>query len=203
MELTQIKGSMFGYKKADVVQYISELNELHTAEIQNREADLDELKKSSEAEITALKEENIQLSSKVEKLSEQLNSVVAELNSTLSALDNLKTEHNTLLDETSELRERSEFISTAIIKAEKCAGILINEARSNAQEMVDNAQKKVELEKDRWSFDWICRSCSDGYRRKSQRPCRKIFSSGRRGCSCRCPYVSFGRLPDQTLLRKC
>jgi uncharacterized coiled-coil DUF342 family protein len=149
MELTQIKGSMFGYKKADVVQYISELNELHTAEIQNREADLDELKKSSEAEITALKEENIQLSSKVEKLSEQLNSVVAELNSTLSALDNLKTEHNTLLDETSELRERSEFISTAIIKAEKCAGILINEARSNAQEMVDNAQKKVELEKER------------------------------------------------------
>ena len=149
MELTQIKGSMFGYKKADVVQYISELNELHTAEIQNRKADLDELKKSSEAEITALKEENAELSSKVEKLSEQLNSVVAELNSTLCALDNLKTEHNTLLDETSELRERSDYISTAIIKAEKCAGILVNEARNNAQEMVDNAQKKVEFEKDR------------------------------------------------------
>lgn len=149
MELTQIKGSMFGYKKADVVQYISELNELHTAEIQNKKSDLDELKKSSEAEITALKEENAELSSKVEKLSEQLNSVVAELNSTLCALDNLKTEHNTLLDETSELRERSEFIATAIIKAEKCAGILVNEARNNAQEMVDNAQKKVEFEKER------------------------------------------------------
>lgn len=149
MELTQIKGSMFGYKKADVVQYISELNELHTAEVSNRQEQLDELKSSSEAEIKALKKDNEELKSKVEDLSEQLNSVVVELNSTLSALDNLKNEHNNLLDETSELRERSEFIATAIIKAEKCAGILVNEARNNAQEMVDNAQKKVDFEKER------------------------------------------------------
>lgn len=149
MELTQIKGSMFGYKKADVVQYISELNELHTAEVSNRQEQLDELKSSSEAEIKALKKDNEELKSKVEDLSEQLNLVVTELNSTLSALDNLKNEHNNLLDETSELRERSEFIATAIIKAEKCAGILVNEARNNAQEMVDNAQKKVDFEKER------------------------------------------------------
>jgi len=149
MELTQIKGSMFGYKKADVVQYISELNELHTAEVSNRQEQLDELKSSSEAEIKALKQDNEELKAKVEDLSEQLNSVVTELNSTLSALDNLKNEHNNLLDETSELRERSEFIATAIIKAEKCAGILVNEARNNAQEMVDNAQKKVDFEKER------------------------------------------------------
>ena len=149
MELTQIKGSMFGYKKADVVQYISELNELQTAEVSNRQEQLDELKSSSEAEIKALKKDNEELKSKVEDLSEQLNLVVTELNSTLSALDNLKNEHNNLLDETSELRERSEFIATAIIKAEKCAGILVNEARNNAQEMVDNAQKKVDFEKER------------------------------------------------------
>ena len=149
MELTQIKGSMFGYKKADVVQYISELNELHTAEVSNRQEQLDELKSSSEAEIKALKKDNEELKSKVEDLSEQLNLVVTELNSTLSALDNLKNEHNNLLDETSELREKSEFIATAIIKAEKCAGILVNEARNNAQEMVDNAQKKVDFEKER------------------------------------------------------
>ncbi len=149
MELTQIKGTLFGYKKVDVVQYISELNELHTAQLQNKKDELDELTKANEAQISSLKLQNEELKSKVDELKEQLNIAQTELNSALSALEMLKKEHNTLLDETTDLRDKSEFIATAIIKAEKCAGMLVNEARSNAQEMVNKATQKVEDEKKR------------------------------------------------------
>ncbi len=149
MEFTEIKGSMFGYKKVDVVKYISELNELHTAQLQNKKDEFDELKGKSEAEIAKLKAENEELASTVEQLKEQLSSVATELNSALAAFDALKAEHNTLLEETTDLRDKSDFIATAIIKAEKCAGLLVNEARANAQEMVDKATQKVEDEKKR------------------------------------------------------
>lgn len=147
MEFTQIKGTIFGYKKVDVVQYISELNELHTAQLQNKKDELDELKKANDVEINSLKAQNEELELKVNELKEQLNSVQTELNSTLSALELLKNEHNSLLEETTDLRDKSEFIATAIIKAEKCAGLLVNEARSNATEIVNQAHQKVEAEK--------------------------------------------------------
>ncbi len=147
MEFTQIKGTIFGYKKVDVVQYISELNELHTAQLQNKKDELDELKKVNDGQINSLKAQNEELELKVNELKEQLNSVQTELNSTLSALELLKNEHNNLLEETTDLRDKSEFIATAIIKAEKCAGLLVNEARSNATEIVNKAHQKVEAEK--------------------------------------------------------
>ena len=147
MEFTQIKGGLFGYKKVDVVQYISELNELHTAQLQNKKDELDELKKTNDQQINSLKAKNEELELKINELKEQLNSAQTELNSTLSAFENIKKEHDSLIEETSELREKSEFISTAIIKAEKCAGLLVNEARSNATEIVNNAYQKVEAEK--------------------------------------------------------
>ncbi len=147
MEFTQIKGTIFGYKKVDVVQYISELNELHTAQLQNKKDELEELKKANDGEINSLKAQNEELELKVNELKEQLNSVQTELNSTLSALELLKNEHNSLLEETTDLRDKSEFIATAIIKAEKCAGLLVNEARSNATEIVNQAHQKVEAEK--------------------------------------------------------
>lgn len=149
MEFTEIKNGMFGYKKVDVVTYISELNEIHTVQLQNKTDELQQLKITSESEIAQLKANNEDLALKVQQLKEQLSSVSAELNDAVASFDALKSEHNALLEQTADLRDKSDFIATAIIKAEKCAGLLVNEARANAQDMVDKATQKVESEKQR------------------------------------------------------
>ena len=72
MELTEVKSSLFGYKKNDVVRYISELNELHTAAIEAKTEEYAEFKSKSEKEIVSVVAQNKALTDKIESLEEKV-----------------------------------------------------------------------------------------------------------------------------------
>ncbi|MBQ7902073.1 MAG: hypothetical protein IJ365_08960 [Clostridia bacterium] len=147
MELTEIRSSLFGYKKADVVRYISELNELHTAELDNKSFEYKALKDETDAMINILKENGATQKNSIADLQGQVEAMAAELSKTAAALEEYKNMYDTLNVETEELRTKSNAISTAIINAEKCAGTLVDEARQNADNIMQQAQAKVDFEK--------------------------------------------------------
>lgn len=147
MELTEIRSSLFGYKKTDVVRYISELNELHTAELDNKSFEYKALKDETDAMINILKENGDTQKNSIADLQGQVEAMAAELNKTAAALEEYKNMYETLSVETDELRTKSNAISTAIISAEKCAGTLVDEARQNADNIMQQAQAKVDFEK--------------------------------------------------------
>ena len=149
MELTQVKNSLFGYKKADVVRYISELNELHNAEIGAKTEELAELKGKSESEIESLKTQNESLAEKVASLEEALSKLTTEFNTSVSDYKAVSEKYENLMEETKELRDKSDVIATAILEAEKCAGQMIDRAKDNADDMIKNAEDRVKLEKDK------------------------------------------------------
>lgn len=149
MELTQVKNSLFGYKKADVVRYISELNELHNAEISAKAEEFDELKGKSEGEIESLKTQNEALADKVASLEEALSKLTTEFNTSVSDYKAVSEKYENLMEETKELRDKSDVIATAILEAEKCAGQMIDRAKDNADDMIRNAEDRVRVEKDK------------------------------------------------------
>lgn len=149
MELTEIRSSLFGYKKTDVIRYINELNDLHSATVDNKDFEYNTLKDETDAVIKNLEANTDIQKNSIEELSAQIEAVTAELTATVSALNEYKEMYESLSTETEDLRAKSEFISTAIINAEKCAGILVDEARQNADVIMHQAQERVDLETQR------------------------------------------------------
>ena len=149
MELTQVKSSFFGYKKEDVVRYISELNELHTAALSAKTEEFVELKTRSEKRIISAMAQNKALEEKIASLEESIEQITAQLNSSKSEYDSVSKAYEDLKLETKDLRDKSEIISTAILNAEKCAGALMGKAREDADDMIRNAEDKVRYEKDK------------------------------------------------------
>lgn len=149
MELTQVKSSFFGYKKEDVVRYISELNELHTAALSAKTEEFVELKTRSEKRIISAMAQNKALEEKIASLEESIEQITAQLNSSKSEYDSVSKAYEDLKLETKDLRDKSEIISTAILNAEKCAGELMGKAREDADDMIRNAEDKVRYEKDK------------------------------------------------------
>ena len=149
MELTEIRSSLFGYKKSDVIRYINELNDLHTATVDNKDFEYNTLKDETDAVIKNLKDNTDIQKTSIDELSAQIEAVTAELTSTAAALGEYKELYDSLLAETEDLRNKSEIISTAIINAEKCAGILVDEARQNADVIMHQAQERGDLETQR------------------------------------------------------
>jgi len=146
MELTNIKGSVFGYSKKGVCQYISELNDIHSAEVEAIKGKNAEITENLEIRIRDLTSDNSSLNKDILELTKEIN----ELKETLSALNEekeaLNKSYEELLKETEDLREKSDVISTAIINAEKCASSMINDANKRAQDMIDDAEDKVAIE---------------------------------------------------------
>ena len=83
MELTEVKSGFFGYNKADVVRYISELNELHAAELGNKNEAYEELKGSTDNEIASLREESKTSAQKISALEEKIAKLTSELKSSI------------------------------------------------------------------------------------------------------------------------
>ena len=149
MELTEIKSTLFGYSKSDVIRYISELNDLHTATVDNKSFEYNELKDETDAIIKNLKHNADVQKNSIDELQAQIDSLTAELADTAKALDEYKEMYEALKQETEDLRNKSELIVTAIINAERCAGTLVEEARQNADTIMKQAQQKVDIEKQR------------------------------------------------------
>ena len=146
MELSEIKSKMFGYSKKSVCQYISELNTLHDAALEEQKSKADKRLENYNSQIKNLSDTNESLSGEVVSLKEEIAGLrlrVAELegvNTSLSA------DYEALNKETEDLRAKSDVISTAIINAEKCASGMINDANARARDMIDEAHTKVEDE---------------------------------------------------------
>ena len=149
MEITEIRSSMFGYKKADVIRYINELNDLHTATVDNKDFEYTNLKNETDAVIKNLKANTDTQKISIDELQAQLENITAELETTVASLGEYKEMYETLCAETEELRAKSDVIATAIINAERCAGTLVEEARQNADVIMHQAQERVDLEKQR------------------------------------------------------
>lgn len=149
MELTEVKSSFFGYKKNDVVKYISELNELHTATIEAKSEEYAEFKSKSEKKIVSVMAQNKALTDKVESLEEKIAQLSAQLEESMSNYDSVSRDFEALKTETKDLRDKSEIISTAILNAEKHADELMGKAREDADDMIKNAEDKVRYEKDK------------------------------------------------------
>ena len=149
MELTQVKSSFFGYHKEDVVRYISELNELHTAELSAKSDEYMEYKAKSEEKVQAVTEQNKALEDKIAFLEENLENLTEQLRETMSNFEAVSDAYEALKEETKELRDKSEIISAAILNAEKCAGELMGKAKEDADDMIKNAEDKVRYEKDK------------------------------------------------------
>lgn len=149
MELTQVKNGLFGYKKTDVVRYISELNELHNAQISAKSEEYAELKGKSDKEIDTLKAQNKSLEEKIASLEASMSKLRAEFDASIASCNAITKDYNALMEETKELRDKSDIISTAILNAEKCAGQMIDQAKEDADDMIRNAEDKVRVERDR------------------------------------------------------
>ena len=149
MEITEIRSSMFGYKKADVIRYINELNDLHTATVDNKDFEYTNLKNETDEVIKNLKADTDTQKTSIDELQAQLESITAELADTAKSLGEYKDMYDSLCAETEELRTKSDLIATAIINAERCAGTLVEEARQNADVIMHQAQERVDLEKQR------------------------------------------------------
>ncbi len=142
MELTQIKTSVFGYKKLEVCQYISEINELHASELEAASAENAELNdklESAEKSIISEKNTNAELSAEIQRLTE-------ELRASLSKNAELEERIESLELESANYREKSAAISTAIINAEKCAVAVLDEANAKAEDMISDAVSKVDFQ---------------------------------------------------------
>ena len=149
MELTEVKSGLLGYKKADVVRYISELNELHNAQISAKSEEYAQLKGQSDKEIETLNANNKLLEEKVASLEETIKNLKAEYEQSVNNYNAMSDEFEALKAETQDLRDKSDIISTAIINAEKCAGQMIDQAKEDADDMIRNAEDKVRYEKDK------------------------------------------------------
>ena len=153
MELTEIKGSLFGYSKKAVRKYISELNLIQDTELAAEKESAAKATMQFENQIKELDETNKALCEDKNQLSEKISSLEEEIASLKEALakaeaDNtgLNEKYSDLERETQYLRDRSDVISTAIINAEKCATTMINEADVRAKEMIGEAEDKVKVE---------------------------------------------------------
>ncbi len=156
MELTEIRGSLFGYKKADVIRYISELNEQHTAAVDNKKFEYDLLKNETDAVIKLLKDNADTQKTSIDELQAQIEAMTSELTATAASLAEYKEMYNEISAEAEELRTKSDIIATAIINAERCAGTLVEEARQNADTIMQQAQEKVDIEKQRLLRAKVC-----------------------------------------------
>ena len=112
MELTQVKNGLFGYKKTDVVRYISELNELHNAQISAKSEEYAELKGKSDKEIDTLKAQNKSLEEKIASLEASMSKLRAEFDASIASCNAITKDYNALMEETKELRDKSDIIST-------------------------------------------------------------------------------------------
>ncbi len=150
MEFTEMKKTLFGgYRKDDVVRYISELNEDHSLEISSKTEEYALLKGTSDAKMAELNALNKESAEKIAKLEANIESLKSELSDCLEKYTTLKAEYDAMDRETQDLRRKSDIIATAIINAEKCAGELISEANSNADTIIKKAESKVRAESDR------------------------------------------------------
>lgn len=149
MELTEIKSGIFGYNKKGVCQYVSALNDVHSAELDAERSKSEKLAEEFELRIKDLNSDNSSLNASIAELTAE----VKELKELLDKLTEEKAEINekyeALQAETDELRTKSDVISTAIINAEKCASTMINDADKRARDMIDAAQEKVVCEVNR------------------------------------------------------
>ena len=143
MELSEIKSRIFGYSKKSVCQYISELNTLHEAAIEEQKSKEAKRIENYNAQIKKLTQDNEVLSNELKSLREE----VAALSLRANELETINTaisgDYDALSRETEDLRAKSEVISTAIINAEKCASTMISEANTRAQDMIEEAHVKV------------------------------------------------------------
>ena len=153
MELTEIKGSIFGYSKKSVREYISELNVIQDTELAAEKESAAKAAAKFEERIKELDEANKELMGSKEELCAKVSSLEEEIASLKEALakaedDNkaVNEKYSDLERETQYLRDRSDVISTAIINAEKCATTMINEADVRAKEMIGEAESKVKVE---------------------------------------------------------
>jgi len=146
MELSEIKSKVIGYSKKDVCRYISELNDLHEAEIQAQKDASDKTLKNYMSQIENITKTNGTLSETVKKLEAELSAIKQQLSDAQSENKELRSNYDAISKETEELRAKSEVISTAIINAEKCATTMIADADNRAKEMIDKAQGKVDDE---------------------------------------------------------
>ncbi len=150
MEFTEMKKSLFGgYRKDDVVRYISELNEEHSLEISSKTEEYAILKGTTDAKVTELNTINKESAEKIEKLEADIENLRKELDEFTEKYTALKAEYDAMDRETEDLRRKSDIIATAIINAEKCAGQLISEANANADTIISKAESKVKAEADR------------------------------------------------------
>ncbi len=153
MELTEIKGSLFGYSKKAVRKYISELNLIQDTELAAEKESAAKATMQFENQIKELDETNKALCEDKNQLSEKISSLEEEIAALKETLAKAEADNNSLNEKYSELeretqylRDRSDVISTAIINAEKCATTMINEADVRAKEMIGEAEDKVKVE---------------------------------------------------------
>lgn len=146
MELSEIKSKVIGYSKKDVCRYISELNDLHEAEMQAQKETSEKALKNYISQIENITKTNSTLSETVNKLEAELAVIKEQLSHAQAENKELNVNYEALSKETEELRAKSDVISTAIINAEKCATTMIADADNRAKEMIDKAQDKVEDE---------------------------------------------------------
>lgn len=149
MELTEIKNGFFGYNKTDVCRYITEMNEIHSADIKAVSDELAASKKDFEGRISALEAEKNNAVELNEALKAEADSLKAQLDEANELNRQLRESYEALEQESRDLREKSDIISTAIINAEKCAGSVINDANIKAKNMIDSAEERVNTEAER------------------------------------------------------
>ena len=151
MELTRIRTGILGYNKSDICQYISEVNELHASELDAVSSEMAAVKEELGSKLEAAEKKNLEVQEKNTSLSEEIDRLTEELKNAVERNNELTERLDALEAESENYREKSAAISTAIINAEKCAGAVLDEANTKAEEMINRAVSKVEVQTKRLS----------------------------------------------------
>lgn len=159
MQNNGFKKSLFGLNGKQVMEYLDTLSGDVEKKVKMKDDDI----KSLKSRLSAKEKEAMSLEEKLEEAQAELEKIKTESEKELSELKNahqlelseLKLEHNKELAEIneklSELKAESskerDKISSAILNAENTAKKIIAEAQIKSDELIENAQKKAELEK--------------------------------------------------------
>ena len=156
MQVNGFKKSVFGgLKRQEVLSYLEQMSRDVEAKLRNKDDDIRELKKELSEKKDTVSELKQQLEDQKAAYEEKLSKQEKESSEKLEKLrDDFRREKEEMQEKLSDLKAQftleKEKIGRALVTAEEAANKLLFEAGKEAEEMIAEAKRKVDMEKERY-----------------------------------------------------
>lgn len=155
MQVNGFKKSLFGLKKTEVLSYLDTLAKDLETKIRNKDDDIRELKKELSDKKDQLKALAEELEQQKKSCEEQLQAQKAEFSEKTEQLKaEFSKEKEALSEKLNDLKLQftveKEKIGRALVSAEETANAIIADANVAAEQLIAEAKRKADIEKERY-----------------------------------------------------